>query len=83
MTEVIYEKKGIKIERYECGAAGICYELELESEPETASISVSTVRRFTTEGLKDLIADLVELRIGREKSEEKVRLIWSEEVKSK
>lgn len=74
MTKVIYKKEGVSIVQYNCGIAGVCYELRMESDGKEWE-RLESIRRFTTEEMKDLVADLVELRIGREKSKDKVGLI--------
>ena len=78
MNETIYEKNGIRIEKYICYEEDIqleerCYQLELASEPLIAEGSAQ--RTYTTEEMKELVADLVELRIGKEKSSDKIKLI--------
>ena len=75
MDEVIYEKNGIRIEKYNCGTAGVCYRLKLETELGIHVPMGTAIRSYTTEEMKELVADLVELRIGREKSNDKVKLI--------
>lgn len=75
MRKKIYEKNGICIEEFSCGKVGTCYELNLVGEDRLDYVNGDTQRRFTEKEMKELVADLVELRIGREKSDNKVKLI--------
>jgi len=77
LKKVVYDKNGIRIDRYDCGTAGVCYQLNMESDASMLGVINKTIiqRSFTTEEMKELVADLVELRIGREKSDDKVKLI--------
>lgn len=74
MEKKIYEKYGISIEKYNCGIAGVCYSLEMEDRKISPRIETAE-RRYTTEEMKELVGDLVALRIGRKKDEGKVKLI--------
>ena len=83
MNEIIYEKDGIRIEEYTCYSkenfevGNKCYQIEMEIDVNDRNRAVPR-RRFTGEELRELVADLVELKIGREKSEkskDKVKLI--------
>ena len=59
MEKIIYDRNGVKLERYDCGTAGICYRLYIESDASTPK--VVTNRSFTTEEIRKLVADLVDL----------------------
>ena len=74
MSKVIYEKDGVRIE-HDRGTAAVCYRLKLETEPRIYVPMGTAIRTYTTKEMQELVADLVELRIGREKSEDKVKLI--------
>lgn len=73
MNEVIYNKKGVSIEKFDCGTAGICYQIELINEDRLGFTIGIAQKRFRGEEMKELVADLVELRIGKEKSDNKVK----------
>ena len=78
MAKVIYEKHGIRIEEFDCGKEGTCYELNLVGEDKLGYFDGEKRKRFRKEEMQGLVADLVELRIGKEKSgksENKVKLI--------
>lgn len=75
MAKVIYDKNGIRIEEFDCGKEGTCYELNLIGEDKLGYFDGEKRKMFREEEMKELVADLVGLRIGREKSEDKVKLI--------